>query len=487
MAQIWYILLILLLSNSVLYTQEPILPKTIYFNEYVDSVLIKLPDIQLNKLKYTQSQVNQMKALKQKEWIFEIRSGVFQESDFTGNIDSPFVFQTGWEFASSLQKTFVNIGGRMNLDFIYRQFAARGVVDGITEERDFFVPTLTFQYVQPLLKNAFGILDRIPIALAGLESKITDWSIEEENSYLLSNYKKLYMQWVVYGQIYDFLQESYNNAIELERISINQQRTGFIDGVDLQNTKILLLEIENEILDVENAYTNLQQQISFLVGDTNIQPDPNEWDLFNNILNNESFDALSFEDTRQSLILEFMNDKLKHSGRALRNSRFPELNLLLTAAMEVYSTNSTSQVNEILIVPAYYAGLQLKYSFGDIDYKANLLEYQKSSLEYQYLLEKYADDYHYKMQDKKRKLTFYREKINNKQQINGALQKRYNVQYQKFTQGREVLASLVDTRNQMLKNRIAESDIQMRLIFEYFDFLVMNNQDEIALGANSVE
>jgi len=462
---------------------EPVVEnEVIYFSDYIHTVIDKLPDIQLNKLKNTEASVNLLKALKQKEWMFSVRSGAYQESDFTGNLDSPFIFQTGWEAASSMSTTFVNIGGRMNLDFVYRQFTARGVVDGITEEREFFVPILTFEYVQPLLKNAFGLLDRLPIALAGLDKRIANWTVEEENSYLLANYKKIYMQWVVYDQIKVFLLESLANSKELEKISKDQRNIGYIDEVDYQNAKMLTLEIKSELLDVERTYTNLLYQISYLVDNTNIKPDPQEWDLLNTALDNESFQGIPFDDTRQALILSFMQDKIKHTTGALMNSRLPELNLLLTAAMEVYSTNSASQINEMILVPAYYAGLQFKYPLGDMDYKANSVELRRYKLEYKFLVTKYQNEFDYKMSEKERNLKFYKEKINNRQIVRKALQKRYVSQYKGFSQGRNVLANLIDTRNKMLQNRIEEADMQLRLIFEYFDFIAMNNRDEISMG-----
>ena len=86
------------------------------------------------------------------------------------------------------------------------------------------------------------------------------------------------------------------------------------------------------------------------------------------------------------------------------------------------------------------------------------------------------------MSEKERNLKFYKEKINNRQILREALQKRYVSQYKGFTQGRNVLANLIDTRNQMLQNRIEEADMQLRLIYEYFDFIAMNNRDEISMG-----
>lgn len=475
----------LLLFTSFLNAQDIISSesnKTLYFSEYVTAVYEKLPDIQLNKVKQIQSEVNQLKAAKQRNWNFELRSALFQESDFTGNIDSPFLFSRGWEIATSLQKSFVNIGGRMNLDFVYRQFTAEGIVDGITESRDFFVPTLTLQYAQPLLKNVFGLLDRLPIQMADIESKMTDWSVEEENAYLLANYKKLYMQWVVYVQIYDFLIETLENAKQLERLTQEQRRVGYIDEVDFQNSKMLVLEVENQLLDVQNTYTNLLYQIATVVEDTNIKPDIQEWDILQDAIENDSFTARDFYNTRQSLILQFMNDKLRHTSKAVRNSLLPELNAIVSVAMEVYATNSTPNIGENAIVPAYYTGLQLKYPLGDMEYQANLADLRKNRMEYNFLLKKVQQEYELKMNQKNRNMTFYRDKIINRQDMRNALTKRYNSQYKIFSQGRGILAQLIDTKNEMLRNRIEEADVQLRLIFEYFDYKVMNNEDELSRG-----
>lgn len=452
----------------------------VYFSQYVDSVVKNLPDIQLNKLKYLDSQVKYFKAMKSKEWMWELRGGAFQESDFTGNIDSPFVFQTGWEVSSSINKTFLSLGGRMNLDFVYRQFSARGIVDGITEEREFFVPTLTLKYVQPLLKNAFGFLDRLPLSLSGLESKIAEWTAEEENAYILSNYKKLYMQWIVYAQVRKFLMESYKNAQDLESISSQQKKTGYVDDIILQNSRILVLQVEKEMMDVDNSFSNIQKQIIPLVGRTNIYPDLSQWIIFKEAISRFSFDEISFTNTRQSLILDFINEKIKHSMGALKNSRLPELNILLSTAMQVYSTNSAAQVNQMLIVPAFYTGLQMKYPFGDIDYKANSIDLYKNRQEYEYLFNKYEKEFEYKLVNQQKNIEFYRDKIDNREKTGDVLSEKYSSQYNKFIQGRESMASLIDTKNSILRNRIESADVQLRLIFEYFDYLVFSNKDEIS-------
>ncbi len=369
----------------------------------------------------------------------------------------------------------------MNFEFLYRQFNAKGIVDGTTEERDFFVPTLTLQYAQPLLKNAFGMLDRLPIAIAGLDNKITEWTVSEENSYLLANYKKLYMQWVVYAQSRDFLMQSLENARTLERLSREQRQVGYIDDADLLNSQMLVMEIQNQLLDVNNAYTNLQHQVSLIVKEEDIQPDTNEWNLLNQEIQNSDLAPIGFEDTRQALILDFMQEKIKHYSGAVRNSRLPELNALLNVGMEVYSTNSAATNRaDFEIVPAFYAGLQLKYPINNIDHQANSLELRKNRLEYDLYLQKYTSEFNYKMQEKTRNIDFYRNKINNRQSMGSLLQSRYNAEYRTFTQGRGALAQLIDTRNEMLRNRIDEADIQLRLIFEYFDYEVMNNQDEIS-------
>lgn len=460
---------------------------TLYFHDYIEDILYKLPDIQLNKLKLLEARSQQYSILRSQDWQWEMRSGAFQKSDFTGNIDSPFIFQTGWELNTSIKKSFASIGGRMNLEFLYRQFVAKGIVDGITEQREFFVPTLTLEYAQPLLKNAFGILDRFPIAMAGIENKITDWTTIEENSYLLANYKKIYMQWVVYDQIKTFLLESYDNALKLKQLSEEQKRTGYLDNVDYQNTKMLILEIENELLDVKNTYQNLTKQIEILTKQTNIQPDRMEWDIMNMAIQNNDFATILFQDTRQALILNFMKEKLKYSTGALKNARLPELNILLSAAMEVYSTNSVAEIGEIVIIPAFYTGLQLKYPFGDKEYYSRLLQYRKSSLEYYWLMKKYKADFERKTEEKQKNLIYYREKIQNRHAKGKSLKQRYDSQYKKFTQGRETLASLVETRNTMLQTRVEEADMQLRLIFDYFDYLVLNNQDEIALQSDGAE
>ncbi|MGL4367481.1 MAG: hypothetical protein ACRCTQ_04280 [Brevinemataceae bacterium] len=453
----------------------------VYFSEFKKQVWEKIPEIQMNLLDNLQAQINMVKSGKNKEWNFDIRTGLFQEVDFTGNLDSPFIFQKGWELQTSLSKTFASIGGRMNLEFLYRQFRAEGIVNGNSAVGMFYVPTLTLQYVQPLLKNAFGLLDRVPGTLAGFEKKITEWSVENENAHLLSNYKKLYMQWIVYDQVRTFLNESLQNALKLEDLSIKQLRSRYIDEVDFHNVKMLVLNIENELMEVNISYTNLMNQVSYIMDRTNIQPDSGEWIVMNQVLQNESFEGITFEKTRQALILEFMGQKLKYSAGSLKNLQMPELNLILSASMEVYATNSVPVREDIIIVPAFYAGVNFRYPFCNIDYQVKSLEYKKGMKEYEFLMQKAQSDFDRYSNEKKKNLLFYREKINNRNAVQDALQKRYTAQYRKFIQGREQMASLVETQNSILKNRIEEADVQLRLVYEYFDYLVLHNQDEISV------
>ena len=58
-------------ENETLLLAEESLPvvesETVYFSDYVYTVIDKLPEIQLNKLKNTEASVKLLKALKQKE------------------------------------------------------------------------------------------------------------------------------------------------------------------------------------------------------------------------------------------------------------------------------------------------------------------------------------------------------------------------------------------------------------------------------------
>lgn len=462
-------------------------PTVLTFEEYTSSVLLQLPDIQLNKLKIYDAEVARLRASKILDYNFEAKLGIFQQTEFTGDVISPFYLSKGLEVGGTLSKTFPEFGGRFELDLTYRQFSVwsfdgANIIDAI-----FRIPVLTLRFGLPLLRNALGILDRFPMKTAGIDVKIAEWTAEEENAWILANYKKMYMQWYVSDQMRAFLDRAYENALELELLAKAQRSTGYIDDADYQNVQILKLDIDNERINAQNVYTNLQEQIAILTGRSNIMPDPKEWENLTNKMNKQEFTSVPFSETRQALILEFLGQSLKHSLYAYKNSRLPEFNILGSIAMEAYTTNFLPSPEQTILIPTYYAGFQIKYPFGDTESKAQYLELQKKNKELEFFSKKYIKEYIYKTESKIRALKYHRQASANRQGVSTALDARYKAQRRRFDQGRETLASLVDTKNRALKNRIDEADLQLKLIYDYFEYLVLNNQDEASLSYQGVD
>lgn len=458
-------------------------PQVISFSDYVSNVLIQLPDIQLNKLKVYDAEVSRLRASTILDYNFEAKLGIFQNTDFTGSVTSPFNIYRGLEVGASVSKVFPEFGGRFKLDLSYRQFSAFSYTGQTLIDAIFRIPVLSLSYGIPLLKNVLGILDRYPLKMAGLDVKITQWTVEEENAWILANYKKFYFQWYVSGQMISFLDEALKNANELEALAKAQRSTGFIDDADFQNVQVLKLDIDNERLNALNVFTNLREQISILIGINNIAVDPEEWARLNAEMDVPVFQSIPFTETRQNLILDFLSQGLVHSLHAANNARLPELNIVGSIAMETYTTNTPPIApNQVIILPTYYAGLQVKYPFGDHESRARRLEIQKKTRELEFLAKKYIKEYTYKADSKARSLVYYRSKLNNRSAARLALESRYRAQRRRYGQGRETLAALVDTRNKILENRIDEADLQLQLIYDYFEFLVLNNKDEASVA-----
>ncbi|MGL5253499.1 MAG: TolC family protein [Brevinema sp.] len=465
--------------TTLLYSQEQFI--TLPLSQYVDSIMTQLPDIQLNKLKVYDAEVSRLRASTILDYNFESRVGIFQNTEFTGNVESPFNLIRGLEVGGKLSRAFPSFGGRFELDINYRQFSAIAFTGGVIENAIFRIPTLTLRGAIPLLRNVAGILDRYPLTIAGLDSKIQQWVVEEENAWIVANYKKFYLQWFVTGEMVESLNEAYSNAVELESLAKAQRRTGFIDDADYQNAQILKLEIENELLNAKNLYTNLQEQIAILIGISNIVPDPKEWAILNEKIDNEDFKSVSFDSTRQNLILELMFQSVQHGVFAYRNSRLPEFNVLASVAMEVYTTNNPPRrPEEVIVIPAYYAGFEIKYPFGDYESRAQRLQIYRKQRELEYLSKKYTREYIYKTENKIRSLKFHRSKMQNRTAAGDALDARYVAQRRQYTQGRTTLSELIDTRNKILKNSIDEADLKLQLVYDYFEYLVLNNKDEVS-------
>ncbi|MGL5722070.1 MAG: TolC family protein [Brevinema sp.] len=481
---LFYRLVVTILGlTTAVYSQE--LSTILPLSQYVDAVMTQLPDIQLNKLKVYDAEISRLRSSKILDYNFEARLGIFQNTEFTGNVESPFNLIQGLEVGGKLSRAFPSFGGRFELDIGYRQFSATSFsgagVGTLIEDAIFRIPVLTLRASIPLLRNVAGILDRYPLTIAGIDSKIQQWVVEEENAWIVSNYKKFYLQWFVAGDMMNSLHQALSNAIELDVLARAQRRTGFIDDADYQNIQILRLEIENELLTAQNLYTNLQEQIAILTGMSNIVPNPQEWEILNQQIDNEDFKSVPFDSTRQSTVLELMFQAVRHGVYAYQNNRLPEFNILGSIAMEVYTTNNPPRrPEEVIVIPAYYTGFEIKYPFGDHESKAQRLQILRKQRELEYLSKKYIKEYAYKTDSKVRSLAFHRAKTQNRIAAGKALEARYVAQRRRYGQGRETLTALVDTRNQILRNSIDEADLKLQLVYDYFEYLVLNNKDEVS-------
>jgi len=395
------------------------------FDEYIQIIKRKLPELKQNKIKLRKfkNQLYKSKAIGDLRY----NGGVIysQTKHYTLGLDNV----KGYVFSSGLEK----------------------------------------KITQPLLYNFFGRIDRFTEANAKMNYGINEISIMLQNDSLITYYKKLYIRWLQYEAGLKVLKKNIVTSQKLESHVRRKAKRGLSDNDDIQ--KAYASTLSQKII-----HENYKRGLDILINELSVifetkinKPNLKEFSSFFKKSLSFTFQKINFEKTANSKLLKLILKNQEYHLSINKNKQLPELNLLgsiTKKSSETSASNSFSNINDF----DYYLGMKMSYSFGNHENKGSLedakLSIKESQEEYNITKRNYTEKIRYIQITKK---SFLKQIKFRNQNLN-SLRSQYRTERRKYNQARLNLSYLIQTENSILAAKMSNLDLQSEIIMQIFDY-----------------
>jgi outer membrane protein len=241
---------------------------------------------------------------------------------------------------------------------------------------------LTFEGSQPLLKNAFGFIDRNTVTVTKLAIMNSGLQMRQRIDALIAEVEKGYWNMVAMKLVLDITEDMLEKANTLYDANLRNFDMGIIEKVDLYASEANVRIREKDVMLAENEYKRAQDNLKLLM---NISEEYalSPGDKFSLIA--EEFDLgeclkIAFEKSQTYQIrkrdVEINDITLKMKGNAM----WPELDLKGTFAMNGLEQKFDKAAGKTTVADNtyYYAGIKLTMPIENSQARS---EFQKASYE----------------------------------------------------------------------------------------------------------
>lgn len=242
---------------------------------------------------------------------------------------------------TSLVRKFWRSGGQLSLSHRY----------GFTEQEldDLVIPTpagnltvpvgpgqfhengVSLSYLQPLLRNAAGVLDRLDYALQGYTVEIQTLVSQENQEEFLKALAARFLDWVLLTEQHRIA----NERLQLANRELKQVRrkfnVGLVDKVDVFRARDAVLSTNASLSRIEAGLNATRSELAALVTDPSLrqkQPDFNPYKRTPLPLEEEAVNEIK----EQARVLHALRLQAKQQGallKGLENAAQPQLDLTL--------------------------------------------------------------------------------------------------------------------------------------------------------------
>jgi outer membrane protein TolC len=356
----------------------------------------------------------------------------------------------------------------------YRKIEIRGSTSfpmPLTLSDTYYQPAVYATIAQPLLLNAFGILDRFAENSARMKLQIAELQAREQTSADLNRYRKLYFQWITSRQVTGLILDTIQNARTLDNQIARKFATGLADNDDRQKTLSHVLqqqELHNRGMMHQEAIEN---ELNIVFQSTRYAPDMNEVEKYSRVAIAHTYQPVPFEKTRANAIISLSVKNLKYARYAAKNRALPEMNIFGTVKKksQVQDSSESYQYSEMNDTD-YSVGFIFSYPLGSNTSEGEVTRISAivGELEKEYEI---AKNNYTRTLDTVITLVDGNIKILAlKQQNIKALKSRLATEKRKYSQARLNLAYVIETENKIVEEEINILNLKNQLIELYFDY-----------------
>lgn len=443
----------------------------ITYEQFISIITQKLPQIKMNVLQVERA-YNDVDKAKSIDDTNLIAKGQYarQKMYTTGkSLYEPDYKQSYYGY-TGIEQTLTSTGTRVSFGLEYNSSSVKGnlTIPPQAYSVDEYRPSITATITQPLLKNAFGIIDRYEKNNAAKKLEIQKLQQLQDDNSVLNYYKKLYFNWVLYKQALEIWQESIANARALVDSVQRKAKAGLAENDDVQRALSSLLSYQAQYKQYEITYKSLCDELS-LYFDKPITPQIQDMNaMFESIVSTD-FTEVPFEQTRSYLIVKKNMDSMQYSIDVAGNSTLPQMNLIVSASRKNYSDTQREAISTLPDTD-YSVGVEFSYPLGNHDAEAQLKYYELSLKELEHTLQLTQNNYYKSLRALVQSLNGYKELIATRNKNLQALISQRQTERKKYEQARLDLQYLINTENSIAMEKLTLLQLQAGLIGFYIDY-----------------
>jgi outer membrane protein len=368
-------------ANNKLTNIDSITPE-----KFIEILLAYHPFFQAEKMRQPISDLTVKSALAGEDWYVNLSSNynyLDQDKSLTSQLNTRESFSIG----SSLSRKFFATGGKLNLGYQLSKNdqQATSSFASFMPYSSYYATRTYVEYVQPLLSNFGGFLDRLPHKIAVLEKDIEALSSKEaQENFLLTQVNLLYDRFL-YQQQDELLRARLDLATQQLQIVKQKYDVGLIDEVDFITQQSVVVQTRLNFMHNQQVLNRLTIQINSLL--------PQFKHVSSVVLQDEQINFQSITvnkkilaNSRQLKILSLSKDILKLLEGSYRDKQQNQLNLSATVAMSGDAVGIEDALSKQS--PEYSLGLEYHFSVENTE---NNLAILKVALEIEQINFKYQD------------------------------------------------------------------------------------------------
>lgn len=286
--------------------------------------------------------------------------------------------------SAGMEKTFWYTGGRLSANYTHNRvymemdqgieqlFAGVGLDSSDLMPDSYYQNQLSVSYIQPLLKNRGGLLDRMQYDLKGYDVDFSEVQAKEHIETFLSDAAKKFLDWVLLTEQRNIARERLRLSAEaLEQIRARRE-ANLVNQIDVIRAEdAVRIAKQNKVL-VESQWKAVQAELAVLAQDDKLLNQEPEYRLYRTeeIPSRQEAVARLEAQSRVLKVLGIRLEQLEHSHRVIRDTRMPDLSLLA----RVSAKNADKGFGESLEMdkPDALVGVQFRYPLGNRSARSQL-------------------------------------------------------------------------------------------------------------------
>lgn len=445
--------------------------KRITIEEFQKLVKEKLPEFRINRITVEKAK-NDLYATKSTSdtsltgsWQY------FRNKEYSTGGTFSIDHSKGTVSSIGLSKLVAPTGTQLSVSMDYTRSSTQGLnsLNNETLQINQYQPALTLTVSQPILYNAFGMIDRYARNNARMQLEIEKIQKQENDKSTVTAYAKLYYQWILYSQVEKILNQSVKNAKAQEAQTIRKFRYKLADNDDVQKARASRIQYENQLEQYHLSLQTIKSELNLILPINQYDPDPEELLKKSDTAISYQYPDIAFEKTRSYKILKKTLQQIEYLASVNRNKLLPELNLIGSVSQKS-SADSQSEALSGINDTEYYAGFSVSYPLGNHEARSALKDAQLSLQENRYTIQKSRNSYETQSKSLRSSALSYKKQIALYEEQIKTLQSQLYTETQKYKQARINLSYVISTRNDIYQSKIDQLITRTNAILTWLDY-----------------